>query len=75
VERYGYTVADGRFRGVVVELPVGGRGRVVLDSAAGAGAGAATAVVVTMKGETGSSNAAALMVECIPTGPESGYSS
>jgi hypothetical protein len=47
----------------------------VLDSAAGAGTGAKTVVVVAMEGETGPSNAAALMVECIPTGPESGYSS
>ena len=38
---------------VVVELQEGGRGRVVLDSAAGSGAGAAaTVVVVAMEGET-----------------------
>ena len=51
---------------VVVELRGGGRGRVVLDSAAGSGAGAAaTVVVVAMEGETGS---AAFMAQCIPTG-------
>jgi hypothetical protein len=53
---------------VVVELPEGNRGRVVLDSTAdpGAGAGAATVVVVAMEGEMGSSNVAALMTECMP---------
>ena len=53
---------------VVVELPEGGRGRVVLDSAAGSGGvgAAGTVVVVAMEGETGSSNVAALMMECMP---------
>ena len=52
---------------VVVELPETGRGRVVLDSAASSGSGsdAVTVVVVAMEGETGSSNAAALMTECM----------
>jgi len=40
---------------VVVKLPEGGRGRVVLDSAAGSGSGVAVAVanvvVVAMEGE------------------------
>ena len=36
---------------VIVELPEGGRGRVVLDSVAGTGAGATA--VVAMKRETG----------------------
>jgi hypothetical protein len=55
-------------RVVVIELPEGGQGWVVLDSAVGSGAGAAgaTVVVVAMEGETGSSNAAALMTECMP---------
>ena len=51
---------------VVVELPEGGRGRVMLDSAAGSGGAAGTVVVVAMEGETGSSNVAALMMECMP---------
>jgi len=38
---------------------------VVLDSAVGAGAGA-TVVVIAMERETGSSNVAALMTECMP---------
>jgi len=50
---------------VVVELPEGGRGQVVLDSAAGSG-GVATAIVVAMVGETGPSNAAVLMCLCVP---------
>jgi len=33
----------------IVELPEGGRGRAVLDSAAGSGAGAATVIVVAME--------------------------
>jgi len=58
---------------VAVELPKGGRGQVALDSAAGASA--ATFVIVAIEGEKGSSNAAAMMIECIPTGLESGCSS
>ena len=71
---------------VVVELPEGGRVRAVLDSTgggvgvdagggSGVDAGAATVFVVAMAEETGSSNAAALMTECIPTGSKSGSSS
>ena len=59
---------------VVVELPEGGRGRVVLDSGGvdvGAGAGA-TAVVVAMEGETGW---ATFITECVLMGSASRCSS
>jgi len=50
---------------VVVEFPVRGRGRVVLNSAGGAGA--ATVVVVAVDGEMGSPNAG-----CMAAGSERG---
>jgi len=58
---------------VLVELPVGGRGRMVLDSAAGssAAAGSATVVVVAMEEK----RVLQTMIQCIPTGSESGCSS
>jgi hypothetical protein len=48
---------------VVVELPEGGRGRVVLGSVSEFGDGVATVVVVNMEKETGSPNTAALMTD------------
>jgi hypothetical protein len=62
---------------VVVEVPEGGRGRLVLDSAGGGvgAAGAATAVVVATDGEMGSPNAGASMTECMVAGSEGGCSS
>jgi hypothetical protein len=55
---------------VVVELPEGSRGWLVLESAGGGvgAAGAATVVVVAMEGDMGSPNAGAFMTECIVAG-------
>jgi hypothetical protein len=48
---------------VVIGLPEGGRGRMVLGSAVGSGA---TVVDVAMEGETGSSNAGCIDDGCVP---------